>query len=225
MSAVALLPVLTIVSLYLHHIFNLSSISGLNTCWLQKPTGWFVHACYHRVRLGVCAPAGASIGLGAARAERPARCTPISLFCRIILSVCGGRGREPQESRWHALAERLRTPLFKPDGVFGTLHPVEQEQLQHKAKTLAEVFQRSSSNVEGSSDGISSLRNHQLRGLDHPRKRVCLTTIHNFFLTPPDGTTAAERFFGQKPRSLLTTVLDSVAIPPALLSPPPRAME
>jgi Family of unknown function (DUF6399) len=123
----------------------------------------------------------------------------------------------------HALAERLRTPLFQPEGVFGTLPPVEQEQLQHKAKTLAEVFQRSSSNVAGR-NGYLSLRNHQLRGLARPRKRACLTTIHNFFLTRPDGTTAAERFFGQKPRSMFATVLEAVEIPPAPLSPPQRAV-
>jgi hypothetical protein len=64
-----------------------------------------------------------------------------------------------------------------------------------------------------------SLRNHQLRGLDRPRKRACLTAIHNFFLTRPDGTTAAERFFGQKPRSMFAAILESVAIPPAALSP------
>jgi hypothetical protein len=123
----------------------------------------------------------------------------------------------------HALAERLRTPLFKPDGVFGTWNPVEQEQRQHKAKTLAEVFQRSSSKVEGR-NGDLSLRNHQLRGLDHPRKRACLSAIHNFFLTRPDGTTAAERFFGQQPRSMFATVLEAVEIPPAPLSPPQRAV-
>ena len=98
-----------------------------------------------------------------------------------------------------ALAERLRTPLFEPGGALGALSPMEQNQLKHKATTLAEVFQRSSSNVEGR-NGYLSLRNHQLRGLDHPRKRACLTAMHNFFLTRPDGTTAAERFFGQKPR-------------------------
>ena len=122
-----------------------------------------------------------------------------------------------------ALAERLRTPLLKPDGVCGTLNPVEPEQRQHKAKTLAEVFQRSSSNVEGR-NGYLSLRNHQLRGLDHPRKRACLTTLHHFFLTRPDGTTAAERFFGQKPRSMFAAILGSVEIPPAPLSPPRRAV-
>jgi hypothetical protein len=68
-----------------------------------------------------------------------------------------------------------------------------------------------------------TLRNHELRGLDHPRKRVCLTAVHNFLLTRADGTTAAERFFGQKPRSMLTAILESVELPPAPLSPPRRA--
>ena len=122
-----------------------------------------------------------------------------------------------------ALAERLRTALFEPDGAFGALSPVEQDQLKDKAKTLAEVFQRSSSNVEGR-NGYLSLRNHQLRGLDHPRKRSCLTAIHNFFLMRTDGTTAAERFFGQKPRSMFAAILESVEIPPAPLSPPRRAI-
>lgn len=120
------------------------------------------------------------------------------------------------------LATRLRTPLFEPGGVLAELSLTEQSQLKHKAKTLAEVFQRSSSNVEGR-NGYLSLRHHQLRGLDHPRKRACLTAVHNFFLPRPDGTTAAERFFGQKPRSMFAAILASVEIPPAPLSPPRRA--
>ena len=122
-----------------------------------------------------------------------------------------------------ALAERLRTPLFEPDGVLGACSLLQQDQLKAKAAQLAEVFQRSSSKVEGR-NGYLSLRNHQLRGLDHPRKRACLTAVHNFLLTRPDGTTAAERFFGQKPRSMFTAILGAVAIPPAPLSPPRRAV-
>jgi hypothetical protein len=121
------------------------------------------------------------------------------------------------------LAERMRTPLFAPGGVLSELHPLEQDCLKQKAVKLAEVFQRSSSNVEGR-NGYLSLRNQQLRGLDHPRKRACLTAIHNFFLTRADGTTAAERFFGQKPRSMFAAILASVEIPPAPLSPPRRAV-
>src|SRR5262249_37435431 len=71
-----------------------------------------------------------------------------------------------------ALAERLRTPLFEPGGALCALNPVAQDELKSKAKTLAEGFQRSSSNVEGR-NGYLSLRNHQLRGLGHHRKRAC----------------------------------------------------
>jgi uncharacterized protein DUF6399 len=120
------------------------------------------------------------------------------------------------------LAERLRSALFKSGGALAELSEAEQSQLHQQAQELAEVFQRSSSNVEGR-NGYLSLRNHQLRGLDRPRKRACLTTLHNFFLTRADGTTAAERFFGQKPRSMFAAILASVDLPPAPLSPPRRA--
>ena len=120
------------------------------------------------------------------------------------------------------LAARLRAPLFEPGGVLRELPPEAHDQLHDEAKRLAAVFQRSSSNVEGR-NGYLSLRNHQLRGLDLPRKRECFTAMHNFFLTRPDGTTAAERFFGQKPRSMFAAILGAVNVPPAPLSPPRRA--
>jgi Family of unknown function (DUF6399) len=120
-------------------------------------------------------------------------------------------------------AERLRTPLFAPGGPLNALPPAAQDRLKQEASKLAEVFQRSSANVEGR-NGYLSLRHHQLRGLDHPRKRACLTAVHNFFLTRPDGTTAAERFFGQKPRAMFAAILALVELPPAPLSPPQRAM-
>src|SRR5215831_4997139 len=63
-----------------------------------------------------------------------------------------------------------------------------------------------------------------IAGLDRPRKRACLSAIHHFFLTRADGTTAAERFFGQKPRSMFAAILASVEIPPACLSPPRRVV-
>jgi Family of unknown function (DUF6399) len=120
------------------------------------------------------------------------------------------------------LAERLRAPLVEPGGVLSALSPEAQHHLHDEAKRLAAVFQRSSSNVEGR-NGYLSLRSHQLRGLDLPRKRACFTAIHNFLLTRPDGTTAAERFFGQKPRSMFAAILDSVELAPAPLNPPRKA--
>ena len=137
-------------------------------------------------------------------------------------------------SRWRIDAHHSSNPskaknvsnwqLFEPGGALGEVSPMEQNRLKAEAAKLAEVFQRSSSNVEGR-NGYLSLRNHQLRGLDHPRKRACLTAIHNFFLTRPDGTAAAERFFGQKPRSMFAAILASVDIPPTPLSPPRRAVD
>src|SRR5215471_298644 len=121
-----------------------------------------------------------------------------------------------------ALAERLRAPLFAAGGVLSALSPEAQARLHSEAKRLAAVCQRSSSNVEGR-NGYLSLRSHQLRGLDLPRKRECFTTVHNFFLTRPDGTTAAERFFDQKPRSMFAAILDAVELAPAPLSPPRKA--
>jgi hypothetical protein len=121
-----------------------------------------------------------------------------------------------------ARAERLRAPLLEPGGVLSVLNPETQNHLHDEAKRLATVFQRSSSNVEGR-NGYLSLRSHQLRGLDLPRKRECFTAMHNFFLTRPDGTTAAERFFGQKPRSMFAAILASVELAPAPLSPPRKA--
>jgi hypothetical protein len=119
------------------------------------------------------------------------------------------------------MAACLRTPLFAPGGACSALREGEQERLQQAAARLADVCQRSSSNVEGR-HGYLSRRNHQLRDLDHPRKRACLTAVHNFFLMRADGTTAAERFFGQKPKSMFAAILASVEIPPAPLSPPRR---
>jgi hypothetical protein len=101
------------------------------------------------------------------------------------------------------------------------LPPAQQERLKHEAARLAEVFHRSSANVEGR-NGYLSFRNHELRGLDNPRTRECLTAVHNFLLKRSDGTTAAERFFGQKPRSMFAAILESVEIPTAPLSPSQR---
>jgi Family of unknown function (DUF6399) len=137
---------------------------------------------------------------------------------RVASTRTGTQGEPLRE-----LAARLRTPLFAPGGTWGALHPLAQNPRKAQAARLAEVCQRSSSKVEGR-NGDLALRNHQLRGLDLPRKRACLTAVHNFLLTRPDGTTAAERFCGQKPRSMFAAILESVEIPPAPLSPPRRAV-
>jgi Family of unknown function (DUF6399) len=60
-------------------------------------------------------------------------------------------------------AERLRTALFEPGGALAEVSEAAQSALPQQAKELAEVFQRSSSKVEGR-NGYLSLRHQQLRG-------------------------------------------------------------
>ena len=90
----------------------------------------------------------------------------------------------------------------------------ETLQLMNTAKECAQLFQRSSSCLEGR-NGYLSLRHHGLHHLSD-RKLGALTVIHNYFTTRPDHTTAAERLFSKKPRNLfehLTEKLPSVSRP------------
>jgi Family of unknown function (DUF6399) len=60
--------------------------------------------------------------------------------------------------------------------------------------------QRASSAVEGRNGDLSAIHHNQ-RGFSQQRLQA-LTTIHNFYLKRPDGTTAAERLFGTPPSDL-----------------------
>src|SRR5262249_37609267 len=122
-----------------------------------------------------------------------------------------------------ALAERLRPPLFAPGGPLRVLPCAAQDRLKQEASKRAEVFQRSRATVAGR-NGDLSLRPPQLRGRDHPRKRAGVTAMHNVFRTRADGTTAAERCFGQQPRSMFAAIFAAVEMPPVPLSPPRRAV-
>jgi hypothetical protein len=94
-------------------------------------------------------------------------------------------GRYERASRFVNWPSASVLRCLSPEGVFEALDAGAQNQRKAQVTKHAEVFQRSSSNVEGC-NGYLSLRNHQLRGLDHPRKWVYLTAIHNFFLTRRD---------------------------------------
>jgi hypothetical protein len=90
------------------------------------------------------------------------------------------------------------------------------------AEECAQLFQRSSSCVEGR-HGQLALRHHSLHRISN-RKLAALTTVHNYFVTRSDGSTAAERFFNAKPRDLFEWVLERVDLPgrPAQKRAPPQ---
>lgn len=114
----------------------------------------------------------------------------------------------------HALqrkSEELLAPLRARDGPLGDLEPEEKLVIERVAQECAHLFQRSSSCVEGR-NGQLALRHHSLHRISN-RKLAALTTTHNYFVKWSDGTTAAERFFGAKPKNLFEWLLDRVDLP------------
>jgi hypothetical protein len=114
----------------------------------------------------------------------------------------------------HALQRRsdeLLAPLVRPDGPLSGLEREELVVIETVARECAQLFQRSSSCVEGR-NGQLALRHHSLHRLSD-RKLAALTPVHNYFVERSDGTTAAERFFGAKPRPLFDWVLERVDLP------------
>jgi hypothetical protein len=90
------------------------------------------------------------------------------------------------------------------------LPPSQQEQIRNTAQQCAQLFQRSSSCVEGR-NGYLSLRHHSSHRLSK-RKLGALTVIHNFFIKRPNETTAAERFFEARHKNLFKYLLDNLNV-------------
>lgn len=105
--------------------------------------------------------------------------------------------------------ERLESAMRERDGQM--LKENRLEQLQQGARECAEFFQRSSSCVEGH-NGALSLKHHASRHLS-PGKLNSRVVLHNYFSKRKDGTTAAERFFHQKPKNAFNWLLERVAWP------------
>ena len=123
--------------------------------------------------------------------------------------------RAVNRHRLHALSTQLLAPLRQPTHPLQTLEPALRQRIEAVAGTCADLFQRSSSCVEGR-NGQLSLYHHGCHRLSD-RKLAALTAIHNYYIRRPDGTTAAERFFGRAHPPLFEQVLARVS-----RLPPPR---
>jgi len=119
-------------------------------------------------------------------------------------------------------SDALLAPLLAAESVLQRLPETELHTIEYVAHECVNLFQRSSSCVEGR-NGQLALRHHSLHRLSD-RTLGALTTIHNFYLQRNDGTTAAERFFETKPRDLFTWLLERVDMPgrPARKRPRPQ---
>lgn len=135
-----------------------------------------------------------------------------NLIPAYYLQYAAGKAKTAEQRQTiQAVIEKLLAPLRAPDGPFSVLDEDQVRRLELVAKECAGFFQRSSSCVEGR-NGQLSLRHHNQHRIG-PRKLQALTVVHNFFITRSDGTTAAERFFGIKPKALFNHLLDKIDLP------------
>ncbi|QVL50527.1 MAG: hypothetical protein KFB96_08920 [Thiocapsa sp.] len=114
--------------------------------------------------------------------------------------------------RVQAASTALLDVLRRADHPLQRLAPEDSARVEQVAGACADLFQRSSSCVEGR-NGQLSLHHHGRHRLSD-RRLAALTAVHNFHIRRPDGTTAAERFFGRTHPALFEELLLRVPLPP-----------
>ena len=131
------------------------------------------------------------------------------------------RARSPEErGRLTEMAARLVEQAWAEGGALSELSEEERGRVQQTARETAGLFSRSSSCVEGR-NGRLSLQHHGHSRVSQ-RRLVALTVIHNYLAERSDGTTAAQRFFNQKPADVFSWLLERL---PDLPRPAKRRRE
>ncbi len=123
-------------------------------------------------------------------------------YLRMILKRQSKEGRD----KLKLLIESLETKVRE-----GPWSNEMKENWMKMAQDRAELFQRSSSCVEGR-NGMLSLLHHRCHRLSTSRLKA-LTVVHNYHIRRIDGSTAAERFFEQKHNNLFLSLVKNVRIP------------
>jgi hypothetical protein len=142
------------------------------------------------------------------------------LIPALYLERVAGRSPAATRHRLQALAAQRIAPLRHPTHPLQALAPPLRARIEEVAQGCADLFQRSSSCVEGR-NGHLALYHHGCHRLSD-RKLAALTAIHNFHIRRPDGTTAAERFFGRAHPPFFQQLLAHVSFPPPARQRRPR---
>ena len=108
-------------------------------------------------------------------------------------------------------AQQLLSILTQQDGPFCEYSENDVKRLEKAAEECAQIFQRSSSCVEGRNAQLS-LRHHGIHKLSD-RSLKAQTVVHNYYRRNRDGTTPAERFFEAKHIDLFEWLLDKMDYP------------
>lgn len=131
----------------------------------------------------------------------------------LYLQAAAGKVRDTQQRKQlQSKSQQLLEQARARDGPLAQLPEADRQTVERVAADCATLFQRSSSCVEGR-NGQLSLRRHHLHRLQDGRL-AALTVLHNFWGERNDGTTAAQRFFGNPPKDLLAHLLSVIDMPP-----------
>jgi uncharacterized protein DUF6399 len=133
-------------------------------------------------------------------------------------AMAARRARTAQErKRLTEMAEELQKAAWQEGGELLSLAEEERKEVEEVARQIGGLFQRSSSCVEGR-NGRLSLQQHGHSRVSERRLKA-LTVIHNYMVKRGDGTTAAERFFGQQHKDVFSWLLERM---PDLPRPAPK---
>lgn len=120
--------------------------------------------------------------------------------------------KEKDKEHRTAISEKSKEKLAIAHQDFQNHCPKEEmEWLKKKAKECAQIFQRSSSCVEGRNAQLS-LRHHGIHRLSTNTLKA-QTVIHNFDLRNDEGTTPAERFFEAPHENLFEWIVQKMMYP------------
>jgi hypothetical protein len=116
-----------------------------------------------------------------------------------------------RKNRISEISQGLLSVLTQKDGPLSEYSEEYIIMLKKAAEECAQIFQRSSSCVEGRNAQLS-LRHHGI----HRLSDLCLkaqTIVHNYYTRSRDGTTPAERLFNAKHKDLFEWVLEKMDCP------------
>jgi hypothetical protein len=154
-------------------------------------------------------------------AEEAERAVSEQLLPGLYWQQAARRGRTADERRrCQELARRLLGQAWRRGGALSRLDKEQRDAVARVGRELVGLFARSSSCVEGRNGQLSLLQHGQAR-LSGTRLKA-LTAVHNYVSERPDGTTAAERFFGQKPRDVFGWLLQRLPELPRPATKRPR---
>ena len=123
-------------------------------------------------------------------------------YLRMILKRQSKEGKEMFRTLLDSLEAKIREGPWSNE---------LKDDWKRKAQERAELFQRSSSCVEGRNVMLSLLQ-HRCHRLSTSRLKA-LTVVHNYHIRRQNGSTAAERFFEQKHGNLFASIVEDVRIP------------